>query len=180
MAPFVSACKKDLPLERHLQLFGRFKRNPPMDALVFGRRVPRPTLDPCHCVDWGLHLQNVVLQSRRNMEQSQTILWMGDILHHFETMGNPLFIGIYRGITNPGFLKSCLGCPAPCWSWAGQLPRPLERQAGCQAGAAVSLLLFGPSATVAQRGCSMKTTRTHMFIVILRERLMLSQRGCLS
>ena len=36
-----------------------------------------------------------------------TILWMDEILHHFETMGKPLFVGIYKGILIPGFLRWC-------------------------------------------------------------------------
>ena len=33
------------------------------------------------------------------------LLWMDDILHHFETMRNQLFVGIYMGIIILGFLK---------------------------------------------------------------------------
>ena len=32
------------------------------------------------------------------------LLWMDEILHHFETMGIPPFLGISRGIIIPGFL----------------------------------------------------------------------------
>ena len=35
------------------------------------------------------------------------LLWINKILHHFENMGKPLFVGIYRGIFIPGFLRWC-------------------------------------------------------------------------
>ena len=34
------------------------------------------------------------------------ILWMDEILHHFEAMVETIaFVGIYRGIIMPGFLR---------------------------------------------------------------------------
>ena len=35
------------------------------------------------------------------------ILWMDKILHHFETIGNRCFVGIYRGLIIPGFRRWC-------------------------------------------------------------------------
>ena len=35
------------------------------------------------------------------------ILWMDEILHHFESWLKPLLVGIYRGIIIPGFVMWC-------------------------------------------------------------------------
>ena len=35
------------------------------------------------------------------MSISHLLLWMHEILHHFETMGKSLFVGIYEGIIIP-------------------------------------------------------------------------------
>ena len=37
------------------------------------------------------------------MNGANHLLWMDEILHHFETM----LVGIYRGIVIPGFLRWC-------------------------------------------------------------------------
>ena len=34
-------------------------------------------------------------------------MWMEEILHHFEPWLNPWFVGIYRGIIIPGFVRWC-------------------------------------------------------------------------
>ena len=36
-----------------------------------------------------------------------SLLWMDEILHHFETMGNHLFVDIDRGIIILGLLRWC-------------------------------------------------------------------------
>ena len=56
------------------------------------------------------------------------LLWMDEIRSHHEMkpLENPLFIGIYRGVTNPGFLGWCktdfvhpqyFSCPVLRWSF---------------------------------------------------------------
>ena len=75
--------------------------------------------------------------------QKETLLWMDEILHHFETMGHHCLLVFVGGIILPGFLRWCrtslihsrtlCQLNLPAWPYAPYLLLGSDPRTGCVA-----------------------------------------------
>ena len=66
--------------------------------------------------------------------EMMVILWMDEILHHLETMGNNCLIVFYREIMVPGFLRWCLRGFRPSTVFQGRLSLKVYPRCGPRCG----------------------------------------------